>query len=52
MDHVDLFEFGIGEETFNILPIVIDITGNVSLDWASCDFLNELFAEALEEDVK
>lgn len=52
MDHVDLLELRISDKTLIVLAIVIDETGDVSLDGTPCDLLDELLAEVLEIDIQ
>ena len=49
MDHIDLFEFREGKETFNLFSVVVNIAGDVFLDRTIRDFFDECLAEGLKE---
>lgn len=49
MDHIDLFEFREGKETFNLFSVVVHIAGDVFLDRTIRDFFDECLAEGLKE---
>ena len=52
MGQIDLFELAVGEESLEILPVVVYIRSDVSFDRTGTDLIDQGFTELSQEQIE